>query len=73
MSSRAIRAPVPGSVWTHATAVGQHVRAGAVLLVLEVMKTEFPIEAPVDGTVTYLRPCNETLEADAVVAMLEVA
>jgi len=61
---------VGGSVWVHSTAVGQHVRAGATLLICEVMKCEFPIETPIDGEVAWLRPCGEVLEIDDVVAIL---
>ncbi len=72
MSRREIRTPVGGSVWTHSVGVGQPVIAGTTLLICEVMKTEFPIEAPVDGTVAWLRPCGETIEADDIVATLDV-
>ncbi len=66
-----IRSPVGGSVWTHAVGVGQRVLAGATLLIIEVMKCEFPLEAPVGGMVTWLKPCGETVEADDVVATLD--
>lgn len=71
MAKHDVRAPVGGSVWTHSVGVGQRVGAGTVLLITEVMKTEFPIEAPADGVVTWLKPCGETIEADEVVATLE--
>lgn len=67
-----IKAPVGGSVWTHSVGVGQRVVAGTTLLICEVMKTEFPIEAPLDGVVSWLRPCGDTVEADDVVATLDV-
>lgn len=51
--------------------VGQRVLAGTSLLIMECMKTEFPIEAPFDGEVTWIRPCGETIEADDVVAILD--
>jgi biotin carboxyl carrier protein len=66
-----VKAEVGGSVWTHAVGVGQRVVAGTSLLICECMKTEFPIVAPVDGVVTWLRPCGETIEADDVVATLD--
>ena len=34
--------------------------------------TEFAIEAPVEGVVSWLRPCGDTIEADDVVAILDV-
>ena len=72
MPRHEIKTPVGGSVWTHAVGVGQRVIAGTTLLVCEVMKTEFPIETAVDGTVAWLRPCGEIVEADDVVAVLDV-
>lgn len=71
MAKHEIKASVGGSVWTHAVGVGQRVVAGTTLLICEVMKCEFPIETPVEGTVAWLRPCGETIEADDVVATLE--
>ena len=71
MAKHEIKTPVGGSVWTHSVGVGQRVVAGTVLLICEVMKTEFPVEAPVDGVVSWLRPCGDTVEADDVVATLD--
>ena len=73
MAKHEIKTLVGGSVWTHSVGVGQRVVAGTVLLICEVMKTEFPVEAPVDGVVSWLRPCGDTVEADDVVATLDVA
>lgn len=42
---------VPGNVWKVLVKTGDTVNAGDVLFILEVMKTEVPHEAPVDGTV----------------------
>ena len=73
MAKHEIRTPVGGSVWTHSVGVGQRVLAGTTLLICEVMKCEFPIETSVDGIVTWLRPCGEMIEAEDVVAMLEIS
>jgi biotin carboxyl carrier protein len=57
--SRAVQgglaAPMPGTVIDIEVAVGQHVRAGDVLLTLEAMKMELPIRAPRDGIVSAIR------------------
>jgi biotin carboxyl carrier protein len=37
------------------------------------MKTEIPAEATVDGVIAWLRPCGETVEADDIVAIIDVA
>lgn len=71
MAKHSIRSPVGGSVWTHSVGVGQRVVAGTTLLICEVMKTEFPIETPVDGEVTWLAACGQTLEADDLVATVD--
>lgn len=72
MAKREIKTPVGGSVWTHSASVGQRVVVGTTILICEVMKMEFPIEVPVEGEVVWLKACGETLEADDVVAVLEV-
>jgi biotin carboxyl carrier protein len=73
MAKHAIRTPVGGSVWTHSAGVGQRVVAGTTLLICEVMKTEFPVETPVDGVVEWLEACGKTLEADDLVAIVDDA
>ena len=72
MAKHSVKAPVGGSVWTHSAGVGQRVLAGTTLLICEVMKCEFPIETSVEGVVTWLKPCGDTVEADDVVATLDV-
>ena len=48
----ALAAPMPATVTQVHVSLGQHVRAGDVLLTLEAMKMELPIRSVVDGTVT---------------------
>jgi urea carboxylase len=54
----AVASPVSGSVWKIAAAAGQSVKAGDTLLLVESMKMELPVTAPMDGVVTQLR-CTE--------------
>jgi biotin carboxyl carrier protein len=42
---------VPGNVWKVLVRPGDKVKAGDVLFILEVMKTEVPHVAPRDGTI----------------------
>jgi urea carboxylase len=49
-----IDSSVSGSVWQTQVKVGDHIKAGDVLLILESMKMEINITAPCDGTVTHL-------------------
>ncbi len=50
-----LSAPMPGTVIDIEVGLGQHVRAGDVLLTLEAMKMELPIRAPRDGVVSAIR------------------
>jgi urea carboxylase len=54
----AVASPVSGSVWKISSALGQSVKAGDVLVLVESMKMELPVTAPMDGVVTQLR-CAE--------------
>ncbi|HIY42329.1 MAG TPA: acetyl/propionyl-CoA carboxylase subunit alpha, partial [Candidatus Nocardiopsis merdipullorum] len=47
-----VRSPMPGTVLDVPVEVGQHVTAGTTLAVVEAMKMEHSVPAPVDGTVT---------------------
>jgi propionyl-CoA carboxylase alpha chain len=48
-------APMPGKVIELRVELGQRVRAGETLIVLEAMKMEHPMKAPEEGVVTELR------------------
>jgi biotin carboxyl carrier protein len=65
----AVRTQTPGNVWKVLVKVGDQVRAGDTLFILEVMKMEVPHEAPVDGRVTAVHVAEgaEGIDADAVV------
>jgi urea carboxylase len=54
----AVLSPVAGSVWRVETAPGRYVKSGETLLLVESMKMELPVTAPVDGRVEELR-CSE--------------
>jgi len=71
MAKHPVRSPVGGSVWAHSVGVGQQVVEGATLMIVEVMKTEFPVESPVAGVVTWLAACGDAIDADALVAVVE--
>jgi acetyl-CoA/propionyl-CoA carboxylase biotin carboxyl carrier protein len=49
-----VRSPMPGTVLVVKVAVGEQVAAGAPLLVVEAMKMEHTLVAPVDGVVSEL-------------------
>ena len=66
--------PVTGVVWQVRTTVGAAVAAGDVLLVVESMKMENPVESPVAGTVAELLVTEgDAVGEDAVVARIDPA
>ncbi|HXT42994.1 MAG TPA: biotin carboxylase N-terminal domain-containing protein [Pseudonocardiaceae bacterium] len=69
-----VRAPMPGTVTVVDVVEGQQVSAGTRLLVLEAMKMEHALTAPIEGVIRALaaRP-GGTVERDAVVAVVEPA
>lgn len=58
--SHAVASPVAGSVWEVATAPGQQVAEGELLVVIESMKMEIRIEAPTAGRVREVLCANGT-------------
>ena len=54
-----VPAHITGTVWKIEKKLGEAVKAGDVLVILESMKMEMPVEAPEDGTVKEIR-CKET-------------
>jgi acetyl-CoA/propionyl-CoA carboxylase biotin carboxyl carrier protein len=66
-----VRAPMPGTVTVVDTEVGQQVSAGTRLLVLEAMKMEHVLTAPIDGVVRELSVrIGATVERDAVLGII---
>jgi acetyl-CoA carboxylase biotin carboxyl carrier protein len=53
-----VPAHITGTVWKIEKKVGEQVKAGDVLVILESMKMEMPVEAPDDGKVAEIR-CKE--------------
>jgi acetyl-CoA/propionyl-CoA carboxylase biotin carboxyl carrier protein len=69
-----LRAPMPGSVLLVPRSVGDAVEAGETVVVLESMKMELSIVAPVDGTLTELGvSVGDKVGRDQVVATVEAA
>lgn len=72
MARLEIESEVTGNVWKVEVETGAQVDAGDVLMVLESMKMEIPVEAPEAGTVAELRVSEEDAVAeDQVVAILD--
>lgn len=62
--ARLVASPVSGSVWKVLVKAGDIVAAGDTLMVLESMKMEFPVVAPVGGTIHHVA-CSEGGQAQA--------
>lgn len=69
--SVAVAAPMPGKILGVKASVGQAVKKGEVMLVLEAMKMENEIVAPSDGTVASINvSVGDSVEAGATLATL---
>ena len=69
--SVAVSAPMPGKILGGKASVGQAVKRGEVLLVLEAMKMENDIVAPEDGTVASINvSVGDSVEAGETIATL---
>ena len=66
-----VPAHITGTVWKVEVSVGQTVAAGDVLVILESMKMEMPVEAPEAGTVKEIRcqPSQPVNEGDVLVVL----
>lgn len=72
MSRVEVTSDVTGIVWKVETNVGDHVDAQDVLLVLESMKMEIPVEAPCAGTIAELLfQEGDAVEEDQLVVIIE--
>ena len=66
-----VSAPMPGKILGVKASVGQAVKKGEVLLILEAMKMENEIVAPEDGTVASINVAvGDSVEAGATIATL---
>ncbi len=70
-ANNAVKAPLPGVITSIEVAVGDEVKAGQTLLVLEAMKMANNIEAEKDGRVTAIcvQPGQSVMEDDALVVI----
>ena len=67
-----IKAHITGTVWKVEVEVGDEVEEEETVIILESMKMEMPIEAPVDGTITeILVQPNEPVQEGQVVARMQ--
>ena len=66
-----VQAPMPGTILSVKVSVGQQVKKGDTIAILEAMKMENEIPAPQDGTVSSVDVSNgATVETGATIATL---
>lgn len=67
-----VNSPMPGKILSVKTSVGQAVKKGEVLMILEAMKMENEVVAPEDGTVASIDvAAGDSVEAGVVLATLK--
>ncbi|HOT78403.1 MAG TPA: biotin/lipoyl-binding carrier protein [Microthrixaceae bacterium] len=66
-----VTAEITANVWQVRTEVGATVSEGDELVILESMKMEIPVEAPISGTVTSIavKPDDQVTEGDLVLTI----
>ena len=72
MASIEVRSDIEGKVWKIETKAGDSLSEDDPVMILESMKMEIPVPAPVDGTlVEILVGEGDMVEEDGVVAIME--
>ena len=70
--SEEVTAPMAGNIWKILVKVGDQVRFEDELMILEALKMENPIYAPVDGTVAEIKVSeNDAVEPNQVLMVLD--
>ena len=72
MATHEVESEVTGNVWKILVEVGAEVAEGDVIMILESMKMEIPVESPVAGSLVELKVAEEDqVEEEQVVAVVE--
>ncbi len=72
MARHEVESEVTGNVWKVLLETGAEVTEGDVIMILESMKMEIPVEAPADGTVIEICVAPEDqVEEDQLLAVVE--
>lgn len=71
MSETKVQSEVAGSVWKLLVSVGDRVERDAPLMILESMKMEIPVDAPVAGEVVRIEVApEEVIEEDQILLVI---
>ena len=72
MAKHEVESEVTGNVWKILLEVGTNVSEGDVIMILESMKMEIPVESPAAGKLVELKvSAEDQVEEDQVVAVVE--
>lgn len=72
MAKAEVVSPVTGTVWKVECAVGDNVQEGDIIMILESMKMEIPVEAEVSGVLAQLSvEPGVSVEEDQVLCVIE--
>ena len=72
MARHEVESEVTGNVWKILLEVGADVAGGDVIMILESMKMEIPVESPAAGKLVELKvSAEDQVEEDQVVAVVE--
>jgi acetyl-CoA carboxylase biotin carboxyl carrier protein len=67
-----VRAELVGAVWKVCASVGQSVREGETIMILESMKMEIPAVSPIGGMIVEIRSAEgEVVQEGQVLAIVE--
>ena len=67
-----VEAQIAGNVWKVERQVGDEVEEEDVIMIIESMKMEIPVEAPCDGRISEIRVAEgEAIEEGAILAIIE--
>ena len=67
-----VEAQITGNIWKIEKAVGDEISDGDILLIMESMKMEIPVEAPCSGRLTEMRVQEgDSVEEGAVLAVVD--
>lgn len=67
-----VEAQIAGNVWKIEKAVGDALQGEDVILILESMKMEIPVEAPCSGTLSEIRVAEgDSVEEGAILAVID--
>ncbi len=67
-----VEAQIAGNVWKVERQVGDEVEEEDVIMIIESMKMEIPVEAPCDGRISEIRVAEgESIEEGAILAVIE--